>query len=49
MVSVAQTFRDQKSTGSSPNHGQISRNSSKKSNTSLLIHPGRNNDLITIN
>ncbi|XP_053200499.1 diacylglycerol kinase 1-like isoform X3 [Panonychus citri] len=39
MVSVAQTFRDQKSTGSSPNHGQISRNSSKKSNTSLLIHP----------
>ena len=38
LVTVTQNCMDQKSTDSSPNHSQVSRNSSKKSNSSLLVH-----------
>ncbi|XP_022240456.1 diacylglycerol kinase 1-like isoform X1 [Limulus polyphemus] len=38
MVTVTQNYVDQKSTDSSPCHSQMSRNSSRKSNSSMLIH-----------
>jgi len=38
LVTVTQNCMDQKSSDSSPNHSQVSRNSSKKSNSSLLVH-----------
>ena len=38
LVTVTQNCLDQKSSDSSPNHSQVSRNSSKKSNSSLLVH-----------
>ncbi|XP_074595284.1 diacyl glycerol kinase 1 isoform X1 [Brevipalpus obovatus] len=40
MMSVTQTFKGAKSNDSSPNHSQVSRNSSKKSENSFLIHTG---------
>ncbi|GIX88344.1 diacylglycerol kinase 1 [Caerostris extrusa] len=38
MVTVTANYNDQKSSDSSPNHSQVSRNSSKKSNSSILVH-----------
>nr|XP_042894847.1 diacylglycerol kinase 1-like isoform X1 [Parasteatoda tepidariorum] len=38
MVTVTANYTDQKSSDSSPNHSQVSRNSSRKSNSSILVH-----------
>ncbi|KAF8773230.1 Diacylglycerol kinase beta like protein [Argiope bruennichi] len=38
MVTVTANYNDQKSSDSSPNHSQVSRNSSRKSNSSTLVH-----------
>ncbi|GFQ72827.1 diacylglycerol kinase 1 [Trichonephila clavata] len=38
MVTVTANYNDQKSSDSSPNHSQVSRNSSRKSNSSILVH-----------
>lgn len=38
LVTVTHNYSDQKSSDSSPNHSQVSRNSSKKSNSSILVH-----------
>lgn len=38
MVTVTPNYADQKSSDSSPNHSQVSRNSSRKSNSSTLVH-----------
>ncbi|GBO15643.1 hypothetical protein AVEN_89018-1 [Araneus ventricosus] len=40
MVTVTANYNDQKSSDSSPNHSQVSRNSSRKSNSSILVHSG---------